>query len=62
MFINRSGNQVTLIGWGTQVHVLCEVAEIAKNSHNISCEVIDLMTILPWDSETVFNVSFPVYH
>ncbi|XP_014284850.1 2-oxoisovalerate dehydrogenase subunit beta, mitochondrial [Halyomorpha halys] len=49
------GNQVTLIGWGTQVHVLCEVAEIAKNSHGISCEVIDLMTILPWDSETVFN-------
>ncbi|CAH1400536.1 unnamed protein product [Nezara viridula] len=49
------GNHVTLIGWGTQVHVLCEVAEIAKNSHGISCEVIDLMTILPWDSETVFN-------
>lgn len=49
------GNQVTLIGWGTQVHVLCEVAEMAKKSHNISCEVIDLMSILPWDSETVFN-------
>lgn len=29
---------------------------MAKEQHNISCEVIDLMTILPWDSETIFKV------
>uniref|UniRef100_A0A0A9XMT4 2-oxoisovalerate dehydrogenase subunit beta, mitochondrial n=1 Tax=Lygus hesperus TaxID=30085 RepID=A0A0A9XMT4_LYGHE len=49
------GNQVTLIGWGTQVHVLCEVAEMAQEKHNISCEVIDLCTILPWDEDTVYK-------
>ncbi|XP_014246628.1 2-oxoisovalerate dehydrogenase subunit beta, mitochondrial [Cimex lectularius] len=49
------GDQVTLIGWGTQVHVLCEVAMMAKEKHNISCEVIDLYSIVPWDRETVFN-------
>lgn len=54
--ILRSGNDVTLIGWGTQVHVLQEVAQMAKNELNIDCEVIDLVSILPWDQETVCQV------
>ncbi|KAK6628295.1 hypothetical protein RUM43_002107 [Polyplax serrata] len=49
------GNDVTLIGWGTQVHVLREVAEMAKEQLGVSCEVIDLMSILPWDEELVTN-------
>ncbi|XP_057666425.1 2-oxoisovalerate dehydrogenase subunit beta, mitochondrial [Diorhabda carinulata] len=49
------GNDVTLIGWGTQVHVLREVAEMAKKQLKVSCEVIDLVSILPWDMETVFK-------
>ncbi|ESO07175.1 hypothetical protein HELRODRAFT_98557 [Helobdella robusta] len=47
------GNDVTLVGWGTQVHVLQEVAKMAEEHLKVSCEVIDLRTILPWDSETV---------
>ncbi|BFZ24724.1 hypothetical protein BsWGS_27763 [Bradybaena similaris] len=47
------GSDVTLIGWGTQVHVLREVAALAQQKFNVSCEVIDLCTILPWDRETV---------
>ncbi|XP_974707.1 2-oxoisovalerate dehydrogenase subunit beta, mitochondrial isoform X1 [Tribolium castaneum] len=47
------GNNVTLIGWGTQVHVLLEVAQLAKKQLNVSCEVIDLVSILPWDKSTV---------
>lgn len=54
--ILRSGNDVTLIGWGTQIHVLNEVAEMAKNEYQIDCEVIDLVSILPWDRETVCQV------
>lgn len=50
------GNDVTLIGWGTQVHVLKEVAELAKSQLQISCEVIDLVSILPWDFDTVCKV------
>ena len=44
-----SGSDVTLIGWGTQVHVLREVAQIAEEKLGISCEVIDLVSVLPWD-------------
>ncbi|XP_018784168.1 PREDICTED: 2-oxoisovalerate dehydrogenase subunit beta, mitochondrial [Bactrocera latifrons] len=53
--ILRKGKDVTLIGWGTQVHVLLEVAEIAKKEHQIDCEVIDLVSIMPWDRDTVYN-------
>lgn len=52
-----AGEDITLLAWGTQVHVLREVAELARQEHNIHCEVIDLVTILPWDQQTVFNVS-----
>lgn len=51
------GSDVTLIGWGTQVHVLREVAERAKAELKVKCELIDLVSILPWDKETVCNVS-----
>ncbi|XP_071454190.1 2-oxoisovalerate dehydrogenase subunit beta, mitochondrial [Hetaerina americana] len=49
----RKGNHVTLIGWGTQVHVLLEVAALAQEQHSISCEVIDLVSILPFDKNTI---------
>jgi len=49
------GTDVTLIGWGTQVHVLREVAVLAEEKLGISCEVIDLVSILPWDKETIFQ-------
>lgn len=54
--ILRSGNDVTLIAWGTQVHVMMEVAELAKAKFKVNCEVIDLVSILPWDKEAVCNV------
>lgn len=50
------GDSVTLLGWGTQIHVLLEVADLAKQQLNINCEVIDLVTILPWDKKTIFEV------
>lgn len=36
---------------------MMEVAQMAKEKLGINCEVIDLMSILPWDQETVCNVS-----
>lgn len=53
--IVRTGDDVTLIGWGTQVHVLREVADLAQTELGVSCEVVDLASILPWDTETVFE-------
>lgn len=56
-----TGTDVTMVAWGTQVHILREVAEMAQDKLDVSCEVIDLKTILPWDSETVCNVSSKGY-
>lgn len=54
--ILKKGNDVTLVGWGTQIHVLLEVATLAKKEFGVNCEVIDLVSILPWDKETIINV------
>uniref|UniRef100_A0A8C8VNU1 2-oxoisovalerate dehydrogenase subunit beta, mitochondrial n=1 Tax=Pelusios castaneus TaxID=367368 RepID=A0A8C8VNU1_9SAUR len=51
--IVQEGSDVTLVAWGTQVHVIREVATMAQEKLGVSCEVIDLRTILPWDTETV---------
>ena len=51
------GNDITMVGWGTQIHILKEVAQMAKDKLGVSCEVIDLRTIVPWDFETVCNVN-----
>ncbi len=45
-----------MVAWGTQVHVLREVAKLAQDQLGVSCEVIDLQTIVPWDEDTVAQV------
>lgn len=51
------GDAVTLVGWGTQVHVLLEVADLVQKKLGASCEVIDLVSILPWDTKLVCEVN-----
>ena len=46
-----------MVAWGTQVHVLRDVANLAQEKFSVSCEVIDLKTIMPWDKELICNVS-----
>lgn len=48
------GSDVTIVGWGGQIGVLQKACE-AANQIGISCELIDLRTLLPWDMETVVN-------
>ena len=50
------GSDVTIVGWGTQVHILREVAKMAREKLDVSCELIDMRTILPWDVETLEQV------
>ncbi|XP_035224076.1 2-oxoisovalerate dehydrogenase subunit beta, mitochondrial-like, partial [Stegodyphus dumicola] len=49
------GDDVTVVGWGTQVHVLREVCQLAQDKLNVSCELIDLVTVHPWDKDTIIN-------
>ena len=49
-----AGSDITLLAWGAQMEIIEKAAEMAA-ADGISCEVIDLRTILPWDIETVAN-------
>ncbi|XP_073935202.1 2-oxoisovalerate dehydrogenase subunit beta, mitochondrial isoform X3 [Castor canadensis] len=49
----QEGSDMTMVAWGTQVHVIREVASMAQEKLGVSCEVIDLRTIIPWDVDTV---------
>ncbi|MCH7760806.1 dehydrogenase E1 component subunit alpha/beta [candidate division TA06 bacterium] len=52
--IKRAGDDVTLVTYGALLaKVLVAAEEAAKKG--ISVEVIDLLSILPWDKETVYN-------
>lgn len=52
--IVQEGTDVTLIGWGNQVNRLMKAAEMAA-AEGISCEVIDLQSIVPWDEECIYK-------
>lgn len=50
------GSDVTLVGYGAQMQVLRSARAMAKDELGVSCELIDLRTIIPWDVETVAQV------
>ena len=50
--VMQQGNDITLLGWGAQLEIIEKAAELASND-GISCEIIDLRSILPWDVETI---------
>ena len=45
----RSGSDVTIVGWGNTV----QLAEEAADKSGVSCEIIDLRSIVPCDYEAV---------
>ena len=51
--ILREGNDVTVVGWGGQLRVLEKACDMAERERGVSCEIIDLRTILPWDVDCV---------
>ncbi|RLN60238.1 hypothetical protein BBJ28_00001386, partial [Nothophytophthora sp. Chile5] len=50
--IVKRGSDVTVLGWGAQMRVLEEACGYAEDV-GISCELIDLQTIFPWDADTI---------
>ena len=50
--ISRQGSDISLLGWGAQIVKINEAADMAAQE-GISCEVIDLCSLLPWDRDAV---------
>ncbi|OMH30280.1 alpha-ketoacid dehydrogenase subunit beta [Motiliproteus sp. MSK22-1] len=48
----KEGSDITLLAWGAQMEYL-DMADQLAEKDGISCELIDLRTIVPWDIETV---------
>jgi 2-oxoisovalerate dehydrogenase E1 component beta subunit len=55
--VTKEGSDITLVGWGAQMEVIDKAVAMAEKE-GISCEVIDLRTLLPWDAETVAESLF----
>ncbi|MFT2111000.1 alpha-ketoacid dehydrogenase subunit beta [Marinomonas sp. 2405UD68-3] len=50
--IVKEGKDITLLAWGAQVEVIEMAADMAEKD-GISCEIVDLRSLLPWDRDTV---------
>jgi 2-oxoisovalerate dehydrogenase E1 component beta subunit len=49
---HREGEDISVITWGAMVHTADEAAdELAKE--DVSVEVVDLRTVMPWDKKAV---------
>ncbi|XP_024534530.1 2-oxoisovalerate dehydrogenase subunit beta 2, mitochondrial [Selaginella moellendorffii] len=48
----REGTDITLVAWGAQLAVMQQACAEAEKE-GISCELIDLRTLIPWDKELV---------
>lgn len=56
------GNDITVIGWGSQIYVLEQAIEMAKvKVPGLSVELIDLRTIYPFDVDTIVKVFFCIF-
>lgn len=51
--VERHGNDLTLIGWGAQHHQNKEAADILKEKHGFSIEVLNLRTLNPLDINAI---------
>lgn len=52
--LKRTGTDITLITYGMYVHTCLRVAERLAEEEGISCEVLDLRTLLPLDKAAIF--------
>ena len=53
--VMKKGHDVTVVGWGRQLTILEKACDMAQSEHGISCELIDLRSLSPWDADTVEN-------
>jgi 2-oxoisovalerate dehydrogenase E1 component len=53
--IRREGTDLSIISYGTPLHWCLRAASQLQDEHGISAEVIDLRSIVPLDSETIYQ-------
>ena len=56
--VAREGKDLTIVTWGAMVPICHKAAEEAADGSSgraIDCEIIDLRSLLPWDSDTVIE-------
>lgn len=53
-FIDREGDDVTLLSWGAMLAETHQAADKLEED-DISCEIIDVATVSPLDTETIFE-------
>lgn len=53
--IRRTGSDLTVITYGNTTHFCLAVAEKLNKEHGYNVEVIDLRTLVPLDTETLFD-------
>lgn len=51
----HQGSDVSLLAYGAMLHTVNEAVETIEKEEGISCEVIDLRTLLPLDAETILE-------
>ena len=53
--VKRAGEDVTVITWGMLVQRTLDAARKVESAHGVGIEVIDLRTLNPLDTETIFT-------
>jgi 2-oxoisovalerate dehydrogenase E1 component beta subunit len=53
--LHRSGDDVTVVTWGAMVYTASEAAQRLEREADVSVEIVDLRTVLPWDREAVLR-------
>merc|ERR1719454_2292710 len=53
--IEKEGTDVSLVSFGYGVGISLEAAEILQSQHGISCEVINLRTLRPLDTDSIVS-------
>ncbi len=53
--VRREGRHLTLVSYAAMLHTCLEAAERLEKEDGVSCEVIDLRTLLPLDKDTIIG-------
>jgi 2-oxoisovalerate dehydrogenase E1 component beta subunit len=51
--VHREGDDVTVVTWGAMVYTASEAADKVAEADDVSTEILDLRTIIPWDRKAV---------